>query len=113
MEATILWSPSIHAWAENSNTTQYKPITLTKGLRDPTGMSVLVFLMIYADCRLFTQWLPPAFTDLCTANSVRTAQMVFLVLQRIPKSALWLGQMLRAYCFSSKEKTPESGVLYN
>ena len=47
-------SPSIHAWAENSNTTQYKPITLTKGLRDPTGMSVLVFLMIYADCRLFT-----------------------------------------------------------
>ena len=65
-------------------------------LRDPTGIHVFVVLKINADFKLSTRWLPLAVVVLCTANSLGTVHMVFPVLQRMPKSALCLGQMLKA-----------------
>ena len=57
---------------------------------------MFVVLKINADFKLSTRWLPLAVVVLCTANSLGTVHMVFPVLQRMPKSALCLGQMLKA-----------------
>ena len=41
-------------------------------LRDPTGISVFVFLKINADFKLSTRWLPLAVVELCAADSLGT-----------------------------------------
>lgn len=65
---------------------------------------------IYIDFRLSTRLLPLALEDLCVARSFGIAQRVFLVLQRMPKSALWRGQIVRVRCFCSNEKTPVKNI---
>ena len=54
---------------------------------------MLVLQKIYIDFRLSTRLLPLALVDLCVARSLGIAQGVFLVLQRMPKSVLWRGQI--------------------